>query len=78
MITDAIQHNLELTIRQTISAVITTSMTDIQNIITNQQILLSNQQRTIEGLTNKTKKLDEIIESQSVKINDLTEHYWTA
>lgn len=74
MITDAIQHNLELTIRQTIAAVITTSMTDIQNIITNQQILLSNQQRTIEGLTNKTKKLDEIIESQSVKINDLTEH----
>lgn len=74
MITDAIQHNLELTIRQTISAVITTSMTDIQNIITNQQILLSNQQRTIEGLTNKTKKLDEIIESQNVKINDLTEH----
>jgi hypothetical protein len=43
-------------------------------MITNQQILLSNQQRTIEGLTNKTKKLDEIIESQSVKINDLTEH----
>jgi uncharacterized coiled-coil protein SlyX len=74
MITDAIQHNLELTIRQTIAAVITTSMTDIQNIITNQQILLSNQQRTIEGLTNKTKNLDEIIESQSVKINDLTEH----
>ena len=74
MITDAIQHNLELTIRQTIAAVITTSMTDIQNIITNQQILLSNQQRTIEGLTNKTKKLDEIIESQNVKINDLTEH----
>ena len=70
MITDAIQHNLELTIRQTISAVITTSITDMQNIITNQQILLSNQQRTIEGLTNKTKKLDEIIESQSVKIND--------
>ena len=66
MITDAIQHNLELTIRQTISAVITISMTDIQNIITNQQILLSNQQRTIEGLTNKTKKLDEIIESESV------------
>jgi hypothetical protein len=32
MITDAIQHNLELTIRQTIAAVITTSMTDIQNI----------------------------------------------
>jgi hypothetical protein len=30
--------------------------------------------RTIEGLTNKTKKLDEMIESQSVKINDLTEH----
>lgn len=74
MITDAIQHNLELTIRQTIAAAITTSMTDMQNIITNQQILLSNQQRTIEGLTNKTKKLDEIIESQSVKINDLTEH----
>jgi low affinity Fe/Cu permease len=70
MITDAIQHNLELTIRQTISAVITTSMTDIQNIITNQQILLSNQQRTIKGLRNKTKKLDEIIESQNVKIND--------
>jgi predicted RNase H-like nuclease (RuvC/YqgF family) len=70
MITDAIQHNLELTIRQTISAAITTSMTDMQNIITNQQILLSNQQRTIKGLTNKTKKLDEIIESQSVKIND--------
>ena len=66
MITDAIQHNLELTIRQTISAVITTSITDMQNIITNQQILLSNQQRTIEGLTNKTKKLDEIIESESV------------
>jgi hypothetical protein len=74
MITDAIQHNLELTIRQTIAAAITTSMTDMQNIITNQQILLSNQQRTIEGLTNKTKRLDEIIESQSVKINDLTEH----
>lgn len=74
MITDAIQHNLELTIRQTISAAITTSMIDMQNIITNQQILLSNQQRTIEGLTNKTKKLDEIIESQSVKIIDLTEH----
>ena len=70
MITDAIQHNLELTIRQTISAAITTSMTDMQNIITNQQILLSNQQRTIKGLTNKTKKLDEIIKSQSVKIND--------
>jgi hypothetical protein len=70
MITDTIQHNLELTIRQTISAAITTSMTDMQNIITNQQILLSNQQRTIKGLTNKTKKLDEIIESQSVKIND--------
>jgi hypothetical protein len=66
MITDAIQHNLELTIRQTISAAITTSMIDMQNIITNQQILLSNQQRTIEGLTNKTKKLDEIIESESV------------
>ena len=46
MITDAIQHNLELTIRQTISAAITTSMTDIQTIITNQQILISNQQRT--------------------------------
>jgi hypothetical protein len=74
MITDAIQHNLELTIRQTIAAAITTTMTDMQNIITNQQILLSNQQRTIEGLTNKTKRLDEIIESQSVKINDLTEH----
>ena len=67
MITDAIQHNLELTIRQTISADITTSMTDMQSIITNQQILLSNQQRTTKGLTNKTKKLDEIIESQSVK-----------
>jgi hypothetical protein len=70
MITDAIHHNLELTIRQTISAAITTCMTDMQNIITNQQILLSTQQRTIEGLTNKTKKLDEIIESQNVKIND--------
>jgi hypothetical protein len=69
MITDAIQHNLELTIRQTIATAITTSMTDMQNIKTNQQILLSSQQRTIEGLTNKTKKLDEIIESQSVKIN---------
>jgi hypothetical protein len=42
----------------------------MQNIIANQQILLSNQQRTIEGLTNKTKQLDEIIESQNVKIND--------
>jgi len=70
MITDAIQHNLELTIRQTISAAITTSMTDMQNIITNQQILLSNQQTTIEGLTNKTKQLDENIESQNLKIND--------
>jgi hypothetical protein len=40
-------------------------MTDMQNIKTNQQILLSSQQRTIEGLTNKTKKLDEIIESQN-------------
>ena len=70
MITDAIHHNLELTIRQTISAAITTYMTDMQNIITNQQILLSTQQRTIEGLANKTKKLDEIIESQNVKIND--------
>jgi hypothetical protein len=70
MITDAIHHNLELTICQTISAAITTYMTDMQNIITNQQILLSTQQRTIEGLTNKTKKLDEIIESQNVKIND--------
>jgi hypothetical protein len=63
MITDAIHHNLELTICQTISAAITTYMTDMQNIKTNQQILLSTQQRTIEGLTNKTKKLDEIIES---------------
>ena len=67
VITNAIQH---VTIRQTISAAITTSMTYMQNIITNQQILLSNQQRTIEGLTNKTKQVDEIIESQNVKIND--------
>jgi hypothetical protein len=40
MITDAIQHNLDLTIRQTISAAIT-YMTDMQNIITNKHILLS-------------------------------------
>jgi hypothetical protein len=45
-------------------------MTDMQNIITNQQILISNQQRTIEDLTNKTKRLDEIMESQNGKIND--------
>jgi len=70
LFTDAFQHNLELTIPQTISAAITTYMTDMQNIITNQQILISNQQGTIEDLTNKTKKLDEIMESQNVKIND--------
>jgi hypothetical protein len=45
-------------------------MTDMQNIITNQQILISYQQRTIEDLTNKTKRLDEIMESQNGKIND--------
>ena len=50
MITDAIQHNLELTIRQTISAAITTSMTDMQNIITNQQLILSNQQTTTHSI----------------------------
>ena len=74
MIPDAIQHNLRLTIRQTISAAITTSMTDMQNIITNQQILLSNQQTTIEGLSNKTKQLDEIIESQNENTKLPEEH----
>ena len=45
-------------------------MTDLQNIITSQQILLSNQHSTIESLTNKTKQLDEIIESKNLKLND--------
>ena len=74
MITDALQQNLELAISQTISTAITTSMTDMQNIITNEQILLSNQQRTIEGLSNKTKQLDEIIESQNENTKLPVEH----
>ena len=70
------QQNRALTIRQTISAAITTSMTDMQNTITNQQILLSNQQRTREGLTNKIKQLDETIESQYEKNKRPVEHYY--
>ena len=50
MITDAIQHNLELTIHQTIATAITTSMTDMQNIITNQQLIISNQQTTTHSI----------------------------